>query len=404
MTTTRNDQEFMRRCLAFLLLLGAQLFFVHAGAQTDVSGLTDDELMEQIHRETYRAEFDRRMGNYTVEERQGTLETLFENRDRRRFPQDYTIEELFEYIREPSDRKSYLEAQVEMEQRYRNVSDEEVIALAARLRAAFEETPYPVRGTVGYESNLRKYNALAITAGKCLSEGVALNLLREVYLDSGQKGSITQFLLKIEGKPFTGPATRALLAELEAQMAGLGDRELTARHENDYLQGILGNRIRQCADNSFEAIKARDWQKSDLDIHAMGHFEASEARELLLGYYDTLSKDFLHLEKRRRVLEALTTRWDREHDFELRKLLRDELTDMLRRDYSQSLTLLVDLTEVIGKTGDPYFIPLLKRYRADLDLTEIRRTTALPAEYLEANIESTLKTFGQTIATLEAQQ
>lgn len=409
MNIDRTNKVNVPRCFAPLLLIAVSLVLQAADAQTELSELTDEQVIEELHREDYEEEFKRRVESYSAEERESMMEILRNTEGRRRFPQDYTDDELFDLVKDSRGHRSYFKALNELKARYEAATPDEMTALAERLRHAYQATPYPVfdpenANEPAYLANGSVYNDLDTAVNALLPEELGLNLLREVYLDNGQKGAITQFLLRLRGEPFTGPATLAVLEELAAQVADYGESELNALGEHESLGGIIANRIRRCSDNSFEAIKARDWRGSDLDIYAMGNFEDPEARALLLEYYDTIPKDHLYIKSRLRVLNALIVRWDREHDFEFRKLLREELTDMLRKDYNDSLAWLMDVIRTIEESDDPYFIPLLERRRADLDLADIRRTSFMPSEYVEINIQSTLKSFDSALETLEAEQ
>lgn len=406
MNVDRTNKVNVLRGIAPLLLVFVSLALQPADAQMELSEFTDEQVIEELHREDYQKEFKRRVESYSAEEREAMMEKLRNTEGRRRFPQEYTDNELFDVVKGSRGHRSYFKALNELKARYKAATSDELTALAERLRHAYKAIPYPVfdpenPNEPGYLANDSVYNDLSAAVNALLPEELGLILFREVYLDSGQKGAITQFLMRLRGEPFTGPATLAVLEELAAQVVDYGESELSALGEHESLGGIIANRIRRCSDNSFEVVKAREWQKNDLDVYAMGNFEEPEARALLLEYYATISKDHLYIKSRLRVLDALVVRWDRGHDLEFRKLLRDELTDMLRQDYNQSLARLMDVIRTIEKSDDPYFIPLLKRRRADLDLAEIRRTSVLPEEYLEINIQSTLKCFDQAIATLE---
>mgnify|MGYP003653591333 CR=1 FL=1 len=392
-----------------VILLSVSSFLLPAWAQTDLSELSDDELIDQRFRKDYREEFYRRLANYTVEEREAAMEKYEDFSNRRKFPQEFNGDELLDFVLHSDDANPVYKAVQELKSRYEGTSPEEHTALAELLQSEYRAAPYPIllpdtSNSAEFSANLAAYGRIDRTARELLPEELALKLFREVYLDSGQKGAITMFLLQINGEPFRGPATLAVLEELAEKVADWDARKVNAMGEHESLHGIIGNRLRPYADHSFEAIKARDWQKDSRDIYAMGRFDNPEARTLLLEYYDSLLKDFFHVEKRLRVLNALMVRWDREHDFEFRNLLRDELTEILREDHKGNLTYLMKAIESIEATGDPYFILHLERRRAELDLTEIRRASSLPQEYLDINIENTLKSFDRAIETLEAER
>lgn len=389
------------------VFIACVLFAVGAMAQDgSLETLTEDALIDQFHREAYRAEFFRRLPGYTQEERVAALEKFADVSGRRRFPEEYTEDELFEHVRRFGDSLPAFQALDELELRYKELSPENHNALFARLRAEYRAHPYPIDSleTVSDPVHVARrevYYGLDAAAKRLLPEQKALELFREVYLESGQKGAVTRFLSSIKGTPFTGAATRAVLEELAVKVGNYDQSTINEMGEHESLLGILGNRIRQCSDNSFEAVAARDWQENSADIYAMGRFEEPEAREMLLAYYDTMPDDYRYCDNRLQALSALITRWDRERDLAFRQLLRRELIELLNLDHNRDPFMIGMVADVIGKTRDPYFIPVLEKRRADLDLPLIRRLSTLPEDQLEDTIKGALDRLGAAIEALE---
>lgn len=398
--------QIARLVCATFLVLAVLVEPPMACAQDGLSGLTDAEVLEQLSRKAYREEFQRRYAGYVPEKRAALVEEFRNGAGRRMFPVEFTTDELLELAMDTGDPNPVSQALQELKKRYEDASEEERIALSKRLRAEYQTTPHPVllpdmSNTAEYTTNQEKYSAVDRVAKALLPEPLALSLYREVYLDSGQKGAITAFLSRVANAHLRGPATLAILKELRTRTAALDEDELDALGEHEAVESIVYMAIRDCSDNSFEAIKARDWQKNDLDIYAMGNFDNPEARELLLVLYETLPKEWLLTDKRLRVLSALIARWDREHDLEFRDLLRHELTDILKMDHSANLYYLGRTVDVIAETRDPYYIPLLKKRRANLSPAAIRGTSPSPENVLDTTVISVQKQLDSAIAALE---
>lgn len=394
---------------AYVTLAAATLFLLSAGAQTDPSRLTDDALLEQRHRATYRKELDYRLIERSLDERAVLQKKLLEPPSRP-FPTEYTEDELFDHLRTFRDIDPGYKALTELQRRYNGAEQSEVTELFNRIRGEYRAIPYPVfepenPKDPGYRTNSEAYHGLDEATKGLLPEDLALKLFQEVYLESGQKGAITAFLVRLNDVKFSGPATGAALEGLVPGVAGYDEQKLKSLGEHEALEGILMRRIdqwnRQQLDNSFAAVKGRNWREDPMDITAMGRFEEPEALELLLAYYDSLPKDQTNDKGRLYLLGVLLSRPERAKNGEVQRRLRDDLTKTISQDYSQRLLQLVSVVETIEKTNDPYYIPLLERRLADLDWREIRRTTTLPEELVEVNIRTTREVFERAIVTLE---
>lgn len=77
------------------------------------------------------------------------------------------------------------------------------------------------------------------------------------------------------------------------------------------------------------------------------------------------------------------------------------LTETMNLNHNGRPHVLGKYAEVIGLTEDPYYIPLLKKRRASLDLDTIRRAANMPEEQLEATINSTIRSPDEAFVTLE---
>jgi hypothetical protein len=293
--------------------------------------------------------------------------------------------------------------------RYAGANASNQAALFERLRAEYRATPYPFAisdAPAGPDivTHRDTYQGISAVAKACLPEETALKLFREAYLDSGRKGAITQFLLQIDGEPFTGQPTLEVLQELKARVRPYDRAKLDELGENEALGGIITSKLRQCGDNGFDALKATPWQRSGVGIATMGSFKNPEARELLQELYSSLPDGYLQCEKKLEVLTALMNHWDREQDTEFRKLIHIELAEILDMNHNQNPAWITMTAQVIETTRDPWFLPLLKKRRATLDLAEMRRVSTLPEEYREETLQSVQKYLDQAIATLEKEQ
>lgn len=401
MSENRNALEYFPVVLACILASISLSAPSVAIAQADLTQLNEDQLIENKHRAAYREEFLRRLEGRPAEERKEALQRLLEPMTTRPFPSHFTDEELLECSSDMSDINAAIKALGELKRRYEDATPAEVTVMATRLRTAFQATPYPVYGEVGFVQNTETYQALGNIAKACLPEADALALFREVYLDSGKRGSVTKFVMSLQGEPFQGLPTQVALAELQERFSQLQPDELVAMGESEELAAIILMATRRFSDNRFAAVKARNWRASMDDIYAMGNFAEPEARALLLAYYESIPRDEDYAERRLRVLSALMTRWDRDRDAEFKALLRRDLAELLAMHHNRNTFRMAGVVEVAARSGDRYFLALLKRYRAELNEAEIREHTALPDDYLQTNIETLRQSLDKAIGALE---
>ncbi len=381
-----------------------------AQAQPDYSKLSDEELVKQFDRPGYKAEFQRRLADYGPEEQEEARRLFLERFKSTDAHDTATEDDLLAAVRNFGDTHQAFKALEELKARYAGANASDQAALYERLRAVYRATPYPfvisdVPASPDIVTHRDTYQGLTAVAKACLPEKSALKLLREVYLDSGQKGAITQFLLQIDGEPFTGQPTLEVLQELKARVRPYDRAKLDELGEHEALGSIITSKLRQCGDNGFDALKATPWQRSGVGIATMGSFKNPEARELLLTYYGTLpEKEYRQSGRRLEVLTALMNHWDRESDSDFRELLRTELAQILELNHNENPARLEITAQTIEATRDPWFLPLLKERRASLDLAEMRRVSTLPEEYREETLQSVQKYLDQAIATLEKEQ
>ena len=200
--------------------------------QPVLSGRTEAALLDQLHREA-------------------ATERYRDTPGRRQFPQEFTDDELLDLglALDPQDTNPANQAIQELKKRYEDASTEEHTALANRLRAEYQTTPYPIllpdlSNSAEYNASQENYSTVDRAASALLPEAVALALFRDIYLNSGQKGAITRFLLSINGEPFTGPPTLAVLEELRIRTAAYDESELRALGELEGLGTVVNNQIR----------------------------------------------------------------------------------------------------------------------------------------------------------------
>ncbi len=384
-----------------------------AQAQSDYSKLSDEELVKHFDdRPGYKAEFQRRLEDYGPEEQAAARELLIRERFKPEIPVGEASDDgLIATVRSAGTTQAGHRALEELKARYADANASEQAGLYELLRTEYRAVPWPdddgIRSSVPEDINrLEARLGLAAVAKACLPEETALKLFREFYLDSARKGAITQFLAEINGEPFTGAPTLAVLEEIGERISGYDQQKLDELGEHETLGGILVTRLRQCGDAGFEALKETPWQRSGSGVYTMGSFKNPEARALLLEFYASLPDEYLQSGKRLEVLTALMTHWDRETDMEFRQLLRTELTEILGMNHNENPITWTDTVQLIGRTGDPWFIPKLKECRANLDFAEMRRISTLPQPeiYLEKTLEELQKTFARTIVALEKEQ
>ena len=393
----------------YLLALATLMVPQVASGEDELSGLSEVQILGQIHREAYREEFFRRLADYSAEEREAAMERFVDGSSRRRFPEAFGDDELLDLVLNSDDASPVYKALKELDRRYETASPEAHTALATFLREAYQVTPYPIllpdmSNSAEASANMAAYGRIDRAVQKLLPTELVLAVFREVYLESGHQGAITAFVSRISQSQICGPATRAILEELKTRTATYDREKLDALGEHEAVESIIYMAIRGCSDNSFEAVKARDWQNSDMEIYTMGTFDNPEARKLLLDFYDTIPKQRLSSDKRLRVLGALILRWNREDDGEVRALLRRELTDLLNMDHNVNPYWIYKTAEVIEQTRDPYYLPLLRKRLANLEPAAIQRASASPEDEVEKTIHSVEKQLNKAIAKLESVQ
>lgn len=377
-------------------------------AAEDYSKLSDEALVKHFDdRPGYKAEFQRRLEDYGPEEQAAARELLIRERFKPKSPAGEASDDgLIATVRSAGATQAGHRALEELKARYADANASEQAGLYELLRTEYRAVPWPdddgIRSSVPEDINhLEARLGLAAVAKACLPEEAALKLFREFYLDTARKGAITKFLAEINGEPFTGAPTLAVLEEIGERISGYDRKKLDELGEHETLGGILVTRLRQCGDAGFEALKETPWQRSGSGVYTMGSFKNPEARALLLEFYASLPDDYLQSGKRLEVLTALMIHWDREKDMEFRQLLRTELTEILGMNHNENPARLEMTAQTIEACRDPWFLPLLKKRRAALDLAEMRRVSTLPEEYREEALQSVQKYLDQAIATLE---
>lgn len=409
MTAKRTPMTIFLHISLVVTSVSVNLILPTALAQSDLSGLTDDELVEQLHRKSYKEALLRRIAERSPEERDALSARMIEPRDRK-YPDEYSDEELFEHFRDLGDRNAASRAREELRGRYEGKSTEELSAFHDRLLAEYTATlPTDSNGEEPVDSEVlarRSYQLrLDALTRMTLPEALALNLFQGVYVDNRHKGSLTAFLDSLRDPAFSGPSTRAALEALLARVSRYDAQELEAMGESEYLKAMIEKRLhewqRQQLDMSFAAVRSRDWGKNRSDVLAMGRFEEPEALDMLLQFYDGLPKEPSNSRNRLFVLGALLARPERTSNGEVQRRLRDDLPEILGQDYNHRLLRLTDVVSFVEKTNDPYFIPLLRRRLADMDWAEIRRDSTL-GELVEVNIRTVQDTFERVINGLEA--
>lgn len=369
--------------------------------QEDLSQLTNDELLNQIHRPDYDGEMTRRIERSP----DGEKEALKAMRDTQRLNQrklsDFTDDELMAQLRNLDPLQRALE---ELAMRYQDASPEEIYTLAQRLRIEYRTIPYPIYDTPVYKASSTAYNGFDAAVKALLTEDHALVLFKEVYVDSGEKGGITRFLTRLQGEPFTGPLTIAALEDLRKRVAALSQSTLNAAGENEMLVPMIDQQLQRMGKVSFEEFQTADWKSGSSGIATMGLYDRPEARKLLLDYYAALPRDYLQCEPRLDTLRALMKHWDREHNGEFRKLLRTDLSEILNLDHNGNPYMIGKSAEIVEETGDPWFLPLLGKRLANLDREAMRKASDLPDEYLDNTIEFVQRALNKAITTLEKEQ
>lgn len=393
-------------------LMIATLCLTHsvAHAEKDLSNLTVDQLIDQYHRAAYREELNRRKAGYTKAERDAIRAKLMDPTTKRRFPVQYAEDELFACAVDYwEDANTGHRALVELRKRYRGATSEELAAFTERLRKAYRATPYPdllpdTSNQTEYSANRGVYSALDNTVKNVLPEAEAVALFREIYLESGQRGAASDFMLRLQGEPFQGPPTQAVLEELQERYKNMDQESLRRAGELDELNAVIGQKLRRFADNGIDALKAREWHRNPLDIILLGQSENPEARELLVSHYGTLSKEWLATESRLDILRALVESYHRKPDVELQRLLREQLTAIAEMDHNANLHYLERTAEVIAETDDPYYIPVLEKCRAGISQAAVRAASAVPDDVREDDIKATLTALDNAVKALELAQ
>lgn len=406
MITTRVGTNII---CGYLFAVAALISAPSAIAQVDMSRFNDEQLIDQFHRTAYRQELQRRLDGYSKAEQDVIRAKLRDESTKRLFPVQYTEDELFECALDSEDPIPQGRAVEELGKRYRGSTPEELSALADRLRTVYKATPYPkllpdMSNSRENSANQSVYSALDNVARSSMPEAEAVTLFRDIYLESGQSGAASDFLLKLQGDLFQGPPTQMVLEELQERFKNMDEEDLRKIGEVYEINAIIGQKLRRFADNGFEALKAREWQRNPLDIIAMGRSENPEARELLVSHYGTLSKEWLATESRLDILRALVESYHRKPDRELQRLLREELTAIAEIDHSANLHYLERTAEVIAYTDDPYYIPVLETCRAGINPATVLEASAVPEDIREDDIKATLRELDKAVNALQLAQ
>lgn len=374
-------------------------------AQTDLKSLDDDAIIEQLHREEYKAEFDRRMRVADPIKRIELAKKRTKQPRQREFPAAYTDDELLEQATHREDTMASTEALEELRVRYAEADTQKIAVMEGRLRTAFATLGYPesagrLKDPI-YHEETDALRGLSSAVAACLPEERALDVLWDVHIKPRPKGGIGRFLSHLSGAPFTGQATVDRLLALRhilkteytthAAYADAGEHEQVGTG----LTALLA----QCGQPGFEALKAMDWD-SPVGIQTMGYVGTDESRKLLFDLYEQAEPS--HIVRRLDIIAALASNLRSATDNTLRDFVRTELTEILLRDLYGSLTQFDSAVQIAADTRDPYFIAPLLKLREDLTPSRIPAPAhEFARKANELNYRSLEKTLEKSITTLQ---
>lgn len=376
----------------------------HAVAQPDLLRLSDDEVIEQLHREAYRQEFDRRMRLYTPDKRIELAEKRAKQPRLRQFPDGYSDDELIA-ICDFGDMEPAQKAIAALKSRYATADQAQIAAMAARLRAAYAATPYPSMtasnfDSPAYHASDNVYQGLNAAVKACLPEEEAIRLLLNVYIEPKPFRGVTRFLEVVRGEPFKGEVTLRALLELRMQLLNEYTPEgLLEAGEDSNLLDPLESRIAFCGDSGFEAFRELDWE-SPIGIRTMGSIDRPEARELLLNLY--VETPVEQLDRRLNILGALAIHSDPASENPVRQFLRDELSSIILGDHFARPIMLSSAVQIAADTRDPYFLTTIHTLREKLAPARVQENaSASDAEAAALNYCSLIESVAEATTKLE---
>lgn len=330
----------------------------HAIATTEVSAMTDQELMQNFYREDVRNEFHKRLEERSSGGRQELLK-LYENRViLRKYPQDFTDQELVERLPAFQDVGAFLPAQKELAQRYRLGNPDEQRAIVELLQSAF--TPVSQDGDDSAVPGKSQLNAgLALAVGKILPESEAVDLFYEVYVESNESNGITTFLRSLEVAGVRGQHTAKVLGKLYTAVHGIEPEPRRARGEDPELELMILPLLGRCGKDAFEELKKVNWSDPGIGVQAMGAIGTLDARDELLGLYAQCSDELS--DRRLTILSALTNILHFTDDEVTRNVLRQELSKFLMPPTSvEEIGYCGRAAEIAANTRDLYFLDVLR--------------------------------------------
>lgn len=394
-------------CVVLVSLASAMIIFPmqRANAQDDLRSLTDNQIIEQIHRAEYVREFDRRMRLYTPEKRRELAEKRTKMPRQRVFPDGYTDDELIAHARQFSDNVPAMQAVRELGRRYSEADAPRVTAMASRLRAEFGGTTYPAMtadnyNSPSYHASSDAYLGLTAAVKACLPEEIGLELLWEVYVAPRPYRGVSHFLEAVRGHPFVGQATVDALMNLRVVLTEeYTPDEFMALGENANLLDLINSTIAHCGEAGFAVFKVLDWN-TPIGIQTMGSIDSPEARQLLLDLYEQTQPE--HVDIRLNIVGALSIHQNPKEDGPARDLLRRELPAIILGGHYDRPTLLSDAIQIAEGTRDPYYLEALYAFQRGLTIARILE--AVPASEADGamlNFRSLNEFLANSIRTLE---
>lgn len=350
-----------------------------AGAQAQLGSLTDGQIVEQIHRAEFKAEYDRRMEAYSPEQRRTLAEMRAKMPREHSFPAGYPDEALLDHIEAFDDSAPAWAAIRELAGRYVGKDAARVNALAARFRSRFGRIPYPAMtpenaGAREYHERDNAYRGLSEAVKACLPEPAALDLLWDVYISPKPYRGVSRFLGMVRGAPFNGQATIERLLLLDALLREHYTQEdYRQAAEDPNLLDALRGAIAHCGDAGFETFTAMEWDSAQ-GIHTMGTLDRPEARAMLVDLYRATPEE--QMDRRAAILGALAIHYDQAGSEPGRDLLRVEIPRILLAGSYDRPSILRGLAGTAAKTRDPYFLDALRALQQDL--TPARLMAAAP--------------------------
>ncbi|MCC6490143.1 MAG: hypothetical protein IT364_21840 [Candidatus Hydrogenedentes bacterium] len=307
---------------------------LRAQAQESLMSLDDTELVGILHRQDALEELQRRLQTYSPERRKALTALLENPHSSKKFPLDYSDDELYAYLRKPADFQAFSRAQDELGRRFLASPPERQRQYVARVRQELVALPYPQNGESDREAiALRQvHDGLTRAMGKILPEADAVGVFYEAYVSTGRPGGISRFLQIVEAARVCGPATARTLETLyrDVSMLDQSAREELGEWQGDEwpsLESMIVRLLPCCGPEGFRVLCGLDWEASPAAILAMGAVGTPEARDILKSLYEqTLSEQH---SRDLVVLRALTIAQRHAPDEATRTLIRRELTPLL---------------------------------------------------------------------------